>query len=286
MPSANFTTFGDQFHFMMMPTGISQADFNWLTNKFGQQGGNSRIDTEEDVIHEIFPDKVVIGTRFLNCATYELSFEGTTLVVKKSRLDDYQLGDAAHMIADELDAEDVEELTLRWNAVLRELKMFDKLQAQGNARELLSQLYLDIFEEDEAEEQINNLPETVPANVTAIWEELQVALQQTGNLTDFEWRALSDEGVFALNELSPLVRTGAILEAPTPEDYEAMLAAEDFAKALLDYFNEQLEAFDLKIVAIGPALDEYQSFSCFPMQDFRLANAVLKMEELCLVCFF
>ncbi|SKA42879.1 hypothetical protein SAMN04488128_10643 [Chitinophaga eiseniae] len=271
---------------MMMPTGISQADFNWLTNKFGQQGGNSRIDTEEDVIHEIFPDKVVIGTRFLNCATYELSFEGTTLVVKKSRLDDYQLGDAAHMIADELDAEDVEELTLRWNAVLRELKMFDKLQAQGNARELLSQLYLDIFEEDEAEEQINNLPETVPANVTAIWEELQVALQQTGNLTDFEWRALSDEGVFALNELSPLVRTGAILEAPTPEDYEAMLAAEDFAKALLDYFNEQLEAFDLKIVAIGPALDEYQSFSCFPMQDFRLANAVLKMEELCLVCFF
>lgn len=269
-----------------MPTAISQADFNWLTTTFGQPGGNSHIDTEEDVIHEIFPDKVVIGTRFLNCATYELSFEGEELIVKKSRLDNYKLEETAVMITDDLLAEDVEELTLRWNAMVRELKMFDKLKAQGNARELLSQLYLDIFEEDEAEEQINNLPDNVPANVIAIWEELQVALQQTGNLTDFEWRTLSDEGVFALNELSPLVSAGATLKAPTPEEYEAIQSAEDFAKALLDHFNEQLEAFDLKIVAIGPALDEYQSFACFPMQDFRLANALLKMEELCLVCFF
>lgn len=271
---------------MQMPTGISKADFNWLTGTFGQQGGNSHIDTEEDVIHEIFPDKVVIGTRFLNCATYELSFTGEQLEVKKSRLDNYKLGEAAVMIPDELLAEDVEELSLRWNAMLRTLKMFDKLRKVGNARELLSQLYLDIFEEEEAEEQIANLPDTVPANVTAIWEELQVALQQAGNLADFEWRSLSDEGVFALNELSPLVNVGAILEAPEPEEYESILAAEDFAKALLNHFNDQLEAFDLKVVAIGPSLDEFQSFACFPMQDFRLANAAQKMKELCLICFF
>ncbi|WP_212004239.1 hypothetical protein [Chitinophaga sp. HK235] len=269
-----------------MQTGISQEDFNWVTGNFGKQSGNSYMDMKEDVIHEIFPDKVVIGTRFLNCASYELSFADNQLHIKKNRLDNHMLQEKAKMIPDEMQEEDVEELVTLWENMLRELKMKEKLKSLSNARELMAQLYLDIFDEEEAEEQIDNLPEVVTPNVTVIWEELQVALQQTGNLADFEWKELSDEGTYALNELSPVVKAGASLEAPTQDEYEEILAAEDFAKALLDHFNRQLEDYELKIVAIGPSLDEYQSFACFPMQDFRLANAVLKMEELCLICFF
>lgn len=265
---------------------ISREDFIWLTKNYGKESGYSHIDTKESVIHEIFTNKVLIGTSFLNCASYELSFPALGLYIKKNRLDNYKLHDQATMIADEMNEEDAAELSLRWTALVKELKMLEKLKGLKNAHEQLSQLFLDIFEEDQAEEQINNLPEVVLPNVIAIWDELQVALQNTGNLAEFEWKELSDEGIYALNELTPLLNAGAVLDPPTPEEYEAIAAADDFAKALLDYVNVQLEDFELKIVAIGPSLDEFQSFACFPMQDFRLANAMLKMEELCLVCFF
>ncbi|NSL86615.1 DUF6630 family protein [Chitinophaga solisilvae] len=265
---------------------ISREDFNWLTGSYGKDGGYSHIDSKEGVIHEIFKDKILIGTDFLNCASYELSFPQGELHIRKSRLDNYKLHEKAVLIADEMLEEDNEELGQRWHALLRELKLLEKLSQLDNTHEQLAQLYLDIFEEEEAEEQIANLPDVVPPNVMAIWDELQVALQQTGNLAEFEWKELSDEGIYALNQLAPVVAAGATIEAPDDIEYENIIAADDFAKAWLDYVNVQLEDVELKIVAIGPVLDEYQSFSCFPMQDFRLANALLKMEELGLVCFF
>ncbi|WP_349318077.1 hypothetical protein [Chitinophaga sp. MM2321] len=265
---------------------ISREDFIWLTDTYGQDSGYSHIDTKESVVHEIFKDKVLIGTSFLNCASYELSFAGPGLHIKKNRLDNYKLHDQAVLIADEMNEEDAVELSLRWDLLIQELKTLEKLRSLGNAREPLAQLYLDIFNEDDAEEQISNLPEIVPPTVMAVWDELQVALQNTGNLAEFEWQDLADTGMFALNELTPLQTMGITLEVPAAEEYEEMIAADDFAKALLDFVNLQLEDYELKVVAVGPSLDEYQTFTCLYMQDHRLANAMLKMEELCLICFF
>ncbi|MBO9731056.1 MAG: hypothetical protein J7623_20635 [Chitinophaga sp.] len=265
---------------------ISREDFTWLTQTYGKENGYSYIDTKESVVHEIFKDKILIGTAFLNYASYELSFGAPGLSIRKSRLDNYKLHDKAVLIIDEMNEEDEEELMLRWTNLVQELKALERLKGMGNAREPLAQLYLDIFNEDAAEEQISGLPEIVPPNVMTIWEELHAALSANGNVVEFEWQEFATTGIPVLNELAPLLNLGIILEAPDPDTYAEMIAAEDFAKEMLDFVNEQLSMYDLKIAAIGPALDEYQSFACLSMQDYRLANALLKMEELCLVCFF
>ena len=265
---------------------ISREDFTWLTQTYGRDSGYSHIDTKESVVHEIFKDKVLIGTSFLNYASYELSFDMQELLIRKSRLDNYKLHDKAVLITDDMNEEDEEELLLRWNTLIQELKLLEKLNGMTNAREPLEQLYLDIFKEDDAEELISRLPEIVSPNAMAIWEELHTALSATGNVVEFEWQEFAANGISTLNELAPLQEAGITLEAPDPATYEEMVAAEDFAKAILDFVNEQIAPYDLKIVAVGTVLDEYQSFACLDMQDFRLANALLKMEELCLVCFF
>ncbi|SEW50492.1 DUF6630 family protein [Chitinophaga arvensicola] len=264
---------------------ISREDFNWLTQTYGKETGYSHIDTKESVVHEIFMDKVLIGTAFLNCASYELSF-GNGLHIRKNRLDDYKLHDKAVLIADDMTEEDEDELELRWSTLIHELKMLDNLHSLSNAREPLEQLFLDIFPEEDAEELISKLPEIVVPDVTIIWSEVYAALSATGNVVEFEWQEFADNGILALNELFPLQVAGVELKAPDAATFQAIMAEEDFAKGILDFVNEQLEAYELKIVAVGTSLDEYQSFACFNMQDFRLANAMLKMEELCLICFF
>lgn len=265
---------------------ISREDFNWLTQTYGRENGYSHIDTKESVVHEIFTDKVLIGTAFLNCASYELSFGDPGLRIRKNRLDNYKLHDKAMLIPDEMNEEDEEELQLRWTALMQELKTLENLRGLANAREPLIQLFLDIFNEDDAEEQIGHLPEIVAPDPAAIWEELYAALSATGNVAEFEWQQFAENGISALNDLAPLQQAGITLKTPNPEEYAAIIGAEDFAKEMLDFVNEQLDVHALKIVAAGTNLDEYQSFTCLNMQDFRLANALLKMEELCLVCFF
>jgi hypothetical protein len=265
---------------------ISREDFTWLTQTYGRDSGYSHIDTKESVVHEIFKDKVLIGTSFLNYASYELSFDTPELHIRKSRLDNYKLHDKAVLITDEMNEEDADELIMRWTTLIEELKLLEKLNGMTNAREPLEQLYLDIFKEDDAEELINQLPEIVSPNVLAIWEELHAALAATGNVVEFEWQEFSTTGIATLNELAPVLQAGITLEAPDAATYEEIIAGEDFAKEVLDFVNEQIASYDLKIVAVGPGLDEYQSFACLDMQDFRLANALLKIEELCLVCFF
>ncbi|MEZ2446319.1 hypothetical protein AB6805_31650 [Chitinophaga sp. RCC_12] len=265
---------------------ISREDFNWLTQTYGKESGYSHIDTKESVVHEIFVDKVLIGTAFLNCASYELSFDTPELHIRKNRLDNYKLHDKAVLIPDEMNEEDEEELLLRWSDLMHELKMLENLHGLSNAREPLAQLYLDIFNEDDAEEQISHLPDIVLPNATAIWEELYAALSATGNVVEFEWQQFAESGIPALNGLKPLQQAGITLKAPDADDFEAIIGAEDFAKGVLDFVNDQLDEHELKIVAAGTSLDEYQSFTCLNMQDFRLANALLKMEELCLICFF
>jgi hypothetical protein len=271
---------------MQKQMDISQEDFNWLTLTYGKDKGYSYIDSKETVVHEIFVDKVLLSTNFLDYASYELSFNAGELHIKKHRLDNYKLHDKAKLIADEMDEDDEEELMLRWTNMMAELKLLEKLQGLSNARDPLVQLYLDIFDEDMAEEQISRLPEIVSPNVMKIWDELSLALENTGNIVEFEWQEFSTTGISALNQLAPLQTAGIELKSPTPAAYKEITAAEDFAKEMLDFVNDQLDEHELKVVAIGPVLDEYQAFTCLSVQDFRLANAVLKLEELCLVCFF
>jgi hypothetical protein len=268
-------------------TSITKDTFDWLTREYGQPGGYSHFDIKESVAHEVFTDKVLISTAFLNYASYELSFHQNQLMIKKTRLDDYQLEDQASLIIDDMEQEDWEELDTRWLEMIHALQNLAQLQGLTNARDLLEQLFYDIFEEEVAELHIARLPLVVKPVVAEIWEELQTALQNDHNLLACEWNDLLDTALDELNALAPLQAAGITLQAPSPEAYAHIFeATADPSKGILDFFNQQLEKKALKLVAIGMVLDEYQTFACLPMEDLHLTNAMKRMDELCLVCFF
>ncbi|MBV8251075.1 MAG: hypothetical protein JO154_00610 [Chitinophaga sp.] len=269
-----------------MMIDISLETFNWLTSNYGKINGNSFLDARENVTHEIFPDKVVIGSNFINCATYQLYFTNDTLHVTKYELDNPMLHESAKMVHGDMTDADQQELQLRWNTMVRDLKAAEKLQNSGNARNTLAKLYLDIFDEDQALELIDELPAIIKPEPAAVWEELAVALQNSGNLVEFEWSDLTDTGIYALNELEPLQLEGIILDVPSEEEYEEIIAADDFAKASLEFVNQQLKEHDLKIVAVGTALDEFQAFTCLSVADGKLTHALARLSELCLVYLY
>ncbi|GEM_PF-1159510 len=270
---------------MHMTLNISAADFAHITSTYGKINGSSILDARENVTHEIFPDKVVIGTNFTNYATYQLYFTEDTLHVHKYALENIT-DDNAKMIPDEMTEEDQEELQSRWDTLVHDIKAAEKLQQSGNARQTLAQLYLDIFDEDTAAALTDELPAFVKPQPHAVWEELAVALQNSGNLAEFEWSDLTDTGIYALNELEPLQQEGIVLDVPTEEEYEEIVTAEDFAQACMDFVNRQLEEYELRIVALGPVLDEYQAFTCLSTADGRLARAGKKLRALCLVYLY
>ncbi|SHL49801.1 hypothetical protein SAMN05444266_103522 [Chitinophaga jiangningensis] len=268
-----------------MTLNISAADFAHITSTYGKINGSSILDARENVTHEIFPDKVVIGTNFTNFATYQLYFTDDTLHVHKYALEDVN-ADNAKMVPDEMSEEDQEELQSRWDTLVQDIKATEKLQQSGNARQTLAQLYLDIFDEDTAAALTDELPAFVKPTPHAVWEELAVSLQNSGNLAEFEWSDLTDTGIYALNELEPLQLEGIILEVPTEEEYDDIVSADDFAQASIDFVNKQLEETELRIVALGPVLDEYQAFTCISTADDRLARAAKKLRALCLVYLY
>lgn len=268
-------------------TSITKDTFDWLTRAYGLPGGYSHFDSKESVAHEVFTDKVLISTAFLNFASYELAFHQNQLIIKKTRLDNYKLQDDAVLITDEMEQEDWEELDIRWQEMVHALQNREKLQQLTNARDLLEQLFYDIFEETAAEQYIARLPKVVKPIVPHIWKELETALQGANNLIVCEWNELLDTALDDLNALAPLQTAGISLQAPAPEAYEMIFNnTEDAGKGILDFLNQQLEVHELKIAALGEVLDEYQAFACLPTQDLRLANAMTRLDELCLVCFF
>ncbi|MFB6458068.1 hypothetical protein ACE38W_22540 [Chitinophaga sp. Hz27] len=268
-----------------MPVDILKQDFDWLTSTYGKINGSSVLDSRENVTHEIFPDKVIIGTAFVNCATYQVYFDGPDLEVNKFALENPANEDSP-LVADPMTDIDTAELQSRWNDLLKNIRAKEKLQGSGNARQALSQLFYEIFEEDQAILAIDELSEFVKPDPGVIWEELAVALQNNGNLAEFEWSDLTDTGIYALNELEPIQLAGIVLDVPSEEDYEDIVAAEDFAQAALDYVNMQLEEAELKIVAVGTALDEFQAFTCLSVADQRFSNAIKHMAALCLVTLY
>ena len=96
-------------------------------------------------------------------------------------------------------------------------------------------------------------------------------------------RDRSSCGVDAVNALAPLRQLGIEIIAPERETIEAVNRADDWERALLHYFNGQLETHDLKLLAIGTHFDEYQAFACLPMNGLGLVTALEIMGRLGIV---
>lgn len=263
---------------------IDALPFQRIVAAHGTLDGAVYFDAEEDLVQEIFPDRIVFQTNYLDYRSYEVDLVDGAIRVLKTRLDNYQRGDKARVIEDDMDEEDWEELGNLWQRLSRDL------DTQGSGPQLdqvdtLADLFDCLFDEDHAQTLIQGIaPPT--AQWDWAWTQLEAALAQANQLAGFEWKEWSSHGVCAVNSLAPLRQLNIEIATPDRKAIDTVNGADDWERALLQYFNAQLDPHDLKLLAIGTHFDEHQTFACLPMNGLGLANALEIMGRLGIVYKF
>lgn len=261
---------------------INLSNFLLITSKYGSEQGATHFDKEEDLIHDIFPDRIIFNTNYVDETSYETYFEGEVLCIKKTKLDDYELHEDAEVIADELDEDDLEELEELWNRMEQDLITAANLH-QLNIRSELTALYSTIFTDTEAVLLSKKLPQEIAPQVEQIWEHLDFALNEVNRSVSFEWKEWSEVGVMELNDLALLEQLKVKLPYPNQKEIEALSNEDNWEEAILQYFNHHLKGYDMKLIAIGTHFDEYQTFACLTVSEDKFSHALEIIKKLGLV---
>ncbi|MDO7896056.1 DUF6630 family protein [Pseudomonas citrulli] len=247
----------------------------------GKPEGAAYFDVEESIVHDLFPDRIVFQTNYLDHSSYAVDLAGGVVRVRKTRLDNYHRGHKAQVIDDAMDEDDWDELDGLWQRLRRDLDP-DGQASQVDLADTLADLFDCLFDPDQAQALIQGIGAPTTQWDWA-WNQLASALTDTHQLAEFEWKEWASGGVAAVNALAPLQQLG--IEIPTPDRpaIDAVNRASDWERALLQYFNQRLEAHDLKLLAIGTHFDEYQCFACLPLNGLGLVNALEIMGRLGIV---
>jgi hypothetical protein len=261
---------------------VTLSDFQLIISKYGKEKGQAYFDPNESLTHDIFPDRIVFYTNFLDHRSYETYIQEEILCLKKTRLDNYELHLKATIIEDEMDEDDWEELDQLWSQMRKDL-ITAPILSEAEVRTELIELFSYLFTESEAETFSQKLPKKKKPDANWIWEQIASALKNTNRSVSFEWKEWVDQGVMEVNTLSPVMQSGITIPYPGKKEIQDVNKAVDWERALLQYFNAHLDAFDLKLMAIGTHFDEYQMFACLHMRDLSLVNALEKLNKLGIV---
>lgn len=260
---------------------IDLLSFQRIISAHGEFEGAAYFDTEEELVHEVFPDRIAFQTNYLDHRSYEVDLAEGAIRVRKTRLDNYQRGHKAQVIDDDMDEEDWEELGSAWQRLSRDLDSQTQAPRLDQA-DTLADLFYCLFDEAHAEVLTQNiLPPT--AQWDWAWTQVESALAAANRLAEFEWKEWPSWGIGAVNALAPLQQAGVEIPAPDGSCIDTVNRADDWERALLQYFNARLEAHDLKLLAIGTHFDERQTFACLPMKGLGLVNALELMGKLGIV---
>lgn len=260
---------------------IDLPSFQRIITAHGALEGAAYFDAEESLVHDVFPDRIVFQTNYLDHSSYAVSVAEGAMQVRKTRLDNYHCGHKAQVIEDEMDADDWAELDTLWQRLRQDL---DK-PAQGPQPDLadtLADLFDCLFDESQAQALIQDIA-TPTGQWDWAWTQVESALSRTHQLVEFEWKQWSSYGINAVNALAPLQRLGIEIRRPDAATVDAVNKADNWERALLQYFNAQLDVHDLKLLAIGSHFDECQAFACLPMNGLGLVNALEIMGKLGIV---
>jgi len=260
---------------------IDLSSFQRITTAHGALEGAAYFDAEESLVHDVFPDRIVFQTNYLDHSSYAVNAAEGAIQVRKTRLDNYHRGHKAQVIEDAMDDDDWGELAALWQRLSQDL---DK-QGQGSQPDqvdTLADLFDCLFDGPQAQALIQDIPAPTGQWDWA-WTQVESALNQTNQLAAFEWKEWSSYGVNAVNALAPLQQAGIEITPPDAVTIDAVNKADNWERALLQYFNAQLDNHDLKLLAIGTHFDEYQTFTCLPMNGLGLINALEIMGKLGIV---
>ena len=263
-------------------TSIDPLSLQRIITDHGTPEGAAYFDAEESIVHDVFPDRIAFQTNFMDNRSYEVSVVGGEVCVRMTRLDNYRRGHKARLIDDDMDEDDWEELAILWQRLSQDLDPQLKIPPLDIA-DALADLFGCLFDEDRAQTLIENIPADVAQQWDSAWTHVASVLTAAGLLAHFEWKAWAGIGIGAVNALAPLQQAGIEIPVPDASTVDAVNRADDWARALLQYFNAYLDAHDLKLLALGTHFDEYQAFACLPMNGLGLANALEVMGRLGIV---
>jgi hypothetical protein len=257
---------------------ITLSDFELITSKYGKENGQAYFDANEGLAHDIFSEKIIFYTNYLDHRSYEVYSHEGTVCVKKTRLDNYKLHLKATVIDDAMEDEDWEELGQLWNQMQNDLITATKLSDLNVNTELL-ELFSYLFDENEAQVFFKELPKKKKPDANWIWQQVELALRKANRLASFEWKEWAEIGVMEVNNLTPVQQLH--IKVPYPgKEIKAVTNASDWERSILQYFNAHLDAYDLKLLALGSHFDEHQTFACLHMREFSLVNALEKFDKL------
>lgn len=244
---------------------ITLSGFRTITSTYGKAAGQAYFDAEESITHDMYPDRIVFYTNFLDHRTYEAYVVEEELQVKKTRLDNYHLHLKATVIEDSMDEEDWEELDQLWGRMAKDLISAPKVDVHS----ALQDLFFYLFPETDI-----LVPEKKNPDLQWIWEQVSSALEATNRSASFEWKEWIEIGVMEVNNLAPVKELNIEIPYPDKKQIKEVTHAADWERAILQYFNAHLDAHDLKLLAVGTHFDEYQTFACLSMGDLSLVNAL------------
>lgn len=260
---------------------IDRLSFQRITTTHGALEGATYFDAEESLVHDVFPERILFQTNYLDHTSYEVSLVDGEVQVRKTRLDNYQRGHKAQVIDDDMDEDDWSELDSLWQRLSQDLDTQDQGPRPDQA-DTLADLFDCLFDEEQAQRLVQAIP-TPTAQWDWAWTQVKSALAQANQLAEFEWKEWSSCGVHAVNALAPLRQLGIEIATPDAKTIAAVNNASDWERALLQYFNTRLDEHDLKLLAIGTHFDEHQAFACLSMNGLGLVNALEIMGRLGIV---
>lgn len=259
----------------MKPIAISS--FQIITSKYGSEKGQIHFDAKEEVVHDIFSNRIVLNTNFRDERSYETYMEDDVLHVKKLMYNTRKK-ELFETIMDEDDWEELDEL---WSRMEYELVTGSRLNEMDVRAELL-ELFSLILTEREAEIFSKKLPTKKNPDLKWVWKQIASALAQVKRSVSFEWKEWGEIGIMEVNNLAVVRELDISLPYPGEEQIQEVAHDSDWESAILRYFN-RLNASDLKLIAIGKHFDEYQMFACLPIRELNLANAFEILKKLGIV---
>ena len=214
-----------------------------------------------------------IATALLDSTTFYLDLSSGALRVNVKRLDNYKLHLKAKFIESTMDGQDWLDLRDTLARLVRDFRGLAALQTldlEASWEALIDALF--------APPELGTRPARRPAlkrNAHQLALGLQETLERSGRSASFEWRAWSDYGLRALQDLPALQALGIVLAPPSESERQFVVElSDDFRQAVLDWFGARLAPHGLGLIALSP-IDEDQAFALVRIDGFDAVRAAL-----------
>lgn len=214
---------------------------------------NVYYDETDDTTITFENGSVEISTDFIDYTSYRISFDGDSLHVTATRLDDPNRHEKAKVIEFEMDEDDEADMAERIGRMAAETRKYQKVQ-NTDVTSIWKSLMKELFPRMNYDE--SNLPKFEKSKPS---ESLTDVLTEANLIASFEWKEWAEIGTREVNGFLILQKHEIEIAMPTEKQQDVVRRSRDFGQSVLNWFHSQMSPFEMTLMALSP-MDEYQNF--------------------------